>query len=209
MEFIDKMYYKTDEIPRLNFDHFIKDHKKQVKIVKKIYRQGHKDIQKITQYPFAKTYMDSIYNSSLQCEDEIYDLTESDGFAMASAFVQDYQKWIALYYLNTEIGKKPEQRASMYERLVNLYDVAVFITLSHFNYDRNELLAFKNHRFFHKQDTSGINIIKYTADVITNISDLMDGLDKNDSTKVFNSYQRTCNTSINNYFKENPFPEFQ
>jgi superfamily II DNA/RNA helicase len=50
MKFINQVYHKTEPLPRLNFDHFMKDHKKLVKMVNQIYKQCDDDIMKISKH---------------------------------------------------------------------------------------------------------------------------------------------------------------
>ena len=207
MGLIDKIFKKVAVPNRLIFDDFVDNFQVNLNKIRVMTKPILKDMQRIRKCNFAVDYMEDLLNEKLELKSKLIEITGSDNFSGPLSFVIDSAEWYALYFMNTDEGKKEKERDKVSNRLVDLYDLTVFALMKYFNMERKEPMIIKDNKFYLLKETDGASSIRLVAEIISNISTMVTAVRENDNTKVYNVYQNLRELNVVKQ-ETSPFEEF-
>ena len=207
MGLMDKIFNKVAVPNKINFDNFAENYELNLNRVRVVLDKVSMDMRKIRDMKFAPTYMEELLNEHEEQLQKIVYLSGSKNFSGPLTYILDCQKWYALYYMNTDKGKTDKERKSTCERLDELFELSIFITIKHFAFDRKEKLEWKDRAFWYNKNTTGYEVIKLVIENMEIILGLKAAIKEKDNTNVFQMYSklRDFNTQM---VKESPFDDF-
>ena len=195
-----------DEV-RLNLKDVVKHRKKNQRKIKSLKGIVNKDVAYIKSFPFAATYEEEIEQTKNFEIGKMTLLTNSQQFAEELAHFHECQKWLALYYMNTDEGKKAEHKVVIMEDLLFIYDMMLHATISHYLQANQKQISWDNCKFYTDGEVKSPYILNFATQSATNICTLVDAIDKDNNIKIYNTYLNILNTTMSNP-KDEPFPDF-
>lgn len=193
---------------RLDFENFQKKDKQNRKKFKKFLKYVNNDVDDILKYHFAKLYSKDINKESNDYERQLIEFTGSKNFASGLTYLQEAQKWYALYYMHTDEGKNIDNRLTILEGLIFINDLIIYSTLKHFNGVKHKPLIWKEDDFFSTEDFDEQPVVSHIYSNLQNLFELITAVDKADNLAVYTAYTHICeNENTPNKLLE-PFPEF-
>lgn len=209
MGLIDKIFKKVAVPNRLIFDDFVDNFQVNLNKIRVMTKPILKDMQRIRKCNFAVDYMEDLLNEKLELKSKLIEITGSDNFSGPLSFVIDSVEWYALYFMNTDEGKKKKERDKVSNRLVDLYDLTIFAILKYFNFERKEPLEFRKmeNKFYHQSNTDGMGSLRVVGEILNNIADLFKAIYDADNTRVYNVYQNLRELNVVKQ-ETSPFEEF-
>ena len=207
---IDKMIVKTPSVDtdRLMLEEFQKYEKFNNQRSKKILDVINKDMNKLRSSNLGIKYGEDMLNQTTSMIDQIKNFTGNSRYASSLAYTIDCARWYALYYMNSDKAREDQEIDKTTDRLVDIYDLIVLITLKYINRDRREKLSYKNNQFHGMLTEDGKTIMNFTASKTMALSELVYALRDQDNTGVFEAYNKLGETNLNQ-FTPSPFPEFE
>ena len=213
MKFLDKIVNKlvnktpnenTDRIQLENFQEYEQYNNKRSK---QILDAMNKDLNKIRNLPFAYNYVEEVLNTTESIIAQMTDYTGDKRYADAFSYLIDSARWYALYYLNTDKARMDTELDKIADKLVDIYDVMMLVTLKHFNRDRKEKLRYENYQFKGNVSENGKSLITFTASKTMALSELIYALRDQDNNSVWECYNKLGEANLTQ-FTPSPFPEF-
>lgn len=122
--------------------------------------------------------------------------SESEQYSRTMAQMIHGLRVNALYYMYGRNARTPKQALSMYDRLMNIYDLTVFAVLRYFNCERQEYVDWNGdeEKFsYHKNDKE--NVLHVAIGVLSATNELTDAIVHNNNTKVFEIFNTKLNTN--------------
>jgi hypothetical protein len=208
MGLMDKIFNKAVVPNRMIFDDFANNFEVNLNRVRVITDKLKKDNSRIRDMKFAPTYMEELLNENLEQRQKIVELSGSNNFSGPLTYIIDCQKWYALYYMNTNKGKTDKERKLICERLDELFELTIFITIKHFAVDRKEKIEWKDNAFWYNKNTTGKDVVKLVIEIMEINLGLKNAVEHKDNTQVFQMYSKLRDPNIQQIVVENPFPEF-
>lgn len=198
---------KTIDECRVNLTDIVKYRKENTKKIKSFLQIIEKDIKNIKRNSNLSSYNKEIKEENDIAYENMKNLTGCKSFAEALAYFEECEKWLALYYMKTDDGKTPDRRLDIIEDLLFTYDMMAHATLNYYLYEKKEPIAWYDFDFYTKKDVSCPYVLTYVNKCAKNISDMIDAVDKEDNTRVYETYLNILNTKMVNPETE-PFAEF-
>ena len=116
-------------------------------------------------------------------------------------------KYSVMNFLDGAYGYDPDPQEGIMERLDELFELSIFITIKHFAFDRREKLIWKDNGFYHSKDTTGKEVVKLVIENMEMILGLKAAIQEKNNTNVFQMYLKLRDFNIQ-MVKESPFDGF-
>ena len=193
MGLFDKIFSKVVVPDRMIFKDFAKFFEMNNERARLDFKSCSKDMKKIVMSKHIYAQVGDIYEERQKIKADFFDISQGKEFSSNIGAVVHFSKMYAMNYMYTDEGKTDAEVLHAYNQLDKLYDVAVFATLSYFNYARHEKLTFDNGRFelFANVNDVSKHILNVIVEVLTDIVRLARAIKEKDNTKYQNYFCQT------------------